>query len=198
MATADVTYSFTAHTLGESAQVDTNFQDLVDFLNTEVVQRDGTTVMTGQLSLVGDPTDDSHAARKAYVDNAATGYLGMGTRVSNITGIGTGLTDLTGYGLTTTVTVKSGHRIKLTVSAVMQQVGSGGTPILRIYEGSSQKVQGQIALGVSETGSIQRSVVLTPTAGSHTYHVRGLTTANTCTVAASSDDPAYILAEDLG
>lgn len=47
-----------------------NLSDAVDALLADKVSKDGTVAMTGQLSLVGDPSADSDAARKKYVDDA--------------------------------------------------------------------------------------------------------------------------------
>jgi hypothetical protein len=68
MATADVTYSFTADTKAQASQVNTNFSDLVDFINTNCIQKDGSKAMTGALTLSGDPSSDTDAAPKQYVD----------------------------------------------------------------------------------------------------------------------------------
>jgi hypothetical protein len=59
-----------------------NFQALQAFINQQTVHTDGSNAMTGQLALPGDPTQAAHAARKAYVDQAAAqaiataGYVG--------------------------------------------------------------------------------------------------------------------------
>lgn len=72
MATASVTYSFTASTTAVSAQVNQDFTDLVTFLNNQVVQVDGSKAMTAPLSLAAsDPVSANQAARKAYVDTKA-------------------------------------------------------------------------------------------------------------------------------
>lgn len=69
MATASVTYSFTANTLIKSAEGNTNFSDLVGFLNTQVIHKDGTVAFTAIPSGPGiDPSGDNQFARKAYVD----------------------------------------------------------------------------------------------------------------------------------
>lgn len=68
MATADVTYNFTANTDAAASQVNTNFDDITSFINTNCIQKDGSLAMTGSLTLAGSPTSDTHAATKAYVD----------------------------------------------------------------------------------------------------------------------------------
>jgi hypothetical protein len=54
-------------------KLDQNLDVIVSWSNTEVVNRDGSVAMTGQLLLPGDPTQPNQAATKAYVDNAVSG-----------------------------------------------------------------------------------------------------------------------------
>jgi hypothetical protein len=69
MATASVTYALTNGTTADASQVDTNFDDLVGFLNGSVVHKDGSVSMTGLLTLhAADPSTANHATRKSYVD----------------------------------------------------------------------------------------------------------------------------------
>lgn len=69
MATASVTNTFAQNTTAEADEVNANFTDLVNFLNTEILHLDGTNSMAGQLSLyASDPTNANHATRKQYVD----------------------------------------------------------------------------------------------------------------------------------
>ena len=70
MATAAVTYTFANGTNADGTQVNSNFTSVVNFLNTEVVQRDASIAFTAIPSLpASDPTTDNQAVRKAYVDN---------------------------------------------------------------------------------------------------------------------------------
>jgi hypothetical protein len=71
VATSSVTYTFTALTKAQAAQVNQNFTNLTTFLNTDVVHVDGSKSMTGALTLPNsDPSNNNHAARKKYVDDA--------------------------------------------------------------------------------------------------------------------------------
>lgn len=54
MATASVTNTFVSATTISSSAANTNFQDLVDFLNDSVVHRDGSKSMSGNLNLGGN------------------------------------------------------------------------------------------------------------------------------------------------
>lgn len=69
MAVASVTYTFTPGANADGTQVNTNFANLVSFLNGSVVQTDGSVSMSGVLTLAGvDPSSANHATRKSYVD----------------------------------------------------------------------------------------------------------------------------------
>lgn len=70
MATAAVTYTFANGTNADGTQVNSNFTSVVNFLNTETIQRDASIAFTAIPSLPAtDPTTDNQAVRKAYVDN---------------------------------------------------------------------------------------------------------------------------------
>lgn len=69
MSTAAVTYTFAANTLVQASQANTNFQDVVDFLNSDVIHKDASIAFTAIPSGPSDdPTSDDQFARKAYVD----------------------------------------------------------------------------------------------------------------------------------
>lgn len=69
MATASVTYVFANGTNADGTQVNANFTSVLNFLNTEVVQRDASIAFTAVPTLPAiDPTLDNHAVRKRYVD----------------------------------------------------------------------------------------------------------------------------------
>lgn len=69
MATAAVTNSFAAGTLIESVEVNTNFSDLVSFLNNQVIHKDATVAFTAVPSGPAvNPVSANQLPRKAYVD----------------------------------------------------------------------------------------------------------------------------------
>lgn len=69
MATAAVTYTFAPLTLIESAKGNTNFQDLVTFLNNQVIHADASKVFTAvPTGPAVDPVSDNQFTRKKYVD----------------------------------------------------------------------------------------------------------------------------------
>jgi hypothetical protein len=89
MATSSVTHTFANAATIEAAEHNTNFDDLVNFLNNQVAHLDGTKVFTAIPSgPASDPTTDNQFARKAYVDNQV-GAGGHTHPFSEITGTAT-------------------------------------------------------------------------------------------------------------
>jgi hypothetical protein len=78
MATTSVPFTFSNPVAGvgqnaDATQVNANFAALVNFINAEVVQRDGSIAFTAIPTLpASDPTLANQAARKAYVDSVVT------------------------------------------------------------------------------------------------------------------------------
>lgn len=65
-----VTNTFSNGTTADASQVNTNFTDLVNFVNNSTVHKDGSVAMSGLLTLhSADPTNANHATRKSYVDD---------------------------------------------------------------------------------------------------------------------------------
>lgn len=78
MATAAVTHTMVTLTTALASEVNTNFSDLVAFLNGSALHKDGAVAMTGELTLSGAPTTDNSAARKLYVDSSVSGAVPPG------------------------------------------------------------------------------------------------------------------------
>lgn len=69
MATASVTFTFAANTLIQASQGNTNFADVIAFLNGSVIHKDATVAFTAVPSGPGtDPVSANQFTRKAYVD----------------------------------------------------------------------------------------------------------------------------------
>lgn len=69
MSVAAVTYTFAPNTLTKSSEANTNFADLVTYINSNAITKDAALAFTGVPSgPATDPTGDNHLARKAYVD----------------------------------------------------------------------------------------------------------------------------------
>ncbi len=92
MATASTTYTFSDGATIEAAQHNTNFGDLVTFLNSDVVHLDGSKAMTGALAMgtnkitgLAAPTADTDAATRKFAD---TGVFVFGQAGELTTGTG--------------------------------------------------------------------------------------------------------------
>lgn len=77
-------FTFVADTNIAPNQVNANFDDIVAFVNNNLIHKDGTRAMEAHLSLLAaDPTTDNQAARKIYVDNKASAAQTAATGVAN-------------------------------------------------------------------------------------------------------------------
>jgi len=103
MATATKTYTFTAGQTAAAAEVNKNYQDILDFLNDgSVIHADGSKAFTGYPLLpVAAPSNDRHPASKLYVDQKSSSRLvgsvlfpstGASTTYSAGNTVGTGYT----------------------------------------------------------------------------------------------------------
>lgn len=130
----------------------------------------------------------------AYID--AGGTLGYGQVVASQASITTEV-DLTG--LAATVTVGTGRRIR--VSAHIMTGSTGADKVrLRIKEGATVLQTADVRVLANDSNTLSSSVVLTPSAGAHTYKLslgREIGTG-TLTMYANPTFPAYILVEDIG
>jgi microcystin-dependent protein len=68
MAKLDLSYDIVNYTPATASPVDANFDAVEQFVNQELIERDGTVAMRAQLKLVGDPVNALDAAPKQYVD----------------------------------------------------------------------------------------------------------------------------------
>lgn len=89
MSSFNYTYSFTNGTIADGTEVNRNFTDVKTYVTSELIARDGSIQMTGQLALKAstDPVTNDHAARKLYVDNsvaAATDTIGFNNDVWDV------------------------------------------------------------------------------------------------------------------
>lgn len=128
----------------------------------------------------------------------AASTLGYAQVTANQTGIGTTVTDLTG--LSVTVTVTASRRIRVTGYIPVQQQTNGRLVTAYVREGSTTLNDYLLAIDgtASLFGTIPAAVVLTPSAGSHTYKLSLATSGDTVNMIAASGRPAFILVEDIG
>jgi len=84
VATPSVTYSFASGALASAAEVNTNFSDLVTFLQNDVIHKDGSVAFTGAPTYASDPASGNQLARKTYVDNRASKVLQLKTAADGV------------------------------------------------------------------------------------------------------------------
>jgi hypothetical protein len=99
MATLTVTNTFANGVTSDAPDVNTNFQDIVTFVNASVIHADGANAFTAdqsmgskRLTTLATPTADTDAVTKAYVD-ALMGFDYVRWRTTKTGGIGT-ITDV--------------------------------------------------------------------------------------------------------
>jgi hypothetical protein len=143
--------------------------------------------------------DPGEVATAAFADSLPGGWLGYAEITADQSGI-TSLADITG--LSQAVTVNSDRRIKITVHGRIQTTSATDRNSVVIREGSTQLqvVYDAIPDSVNPSEAFEGSVILTPSAGSHTYKVSAqrVTGTGTVTFGAAATAPAFILIEDIG
>lgn len=140
-------------------------------------------------------TQGSTAATQAGVVMPG-GVLGYAQVTANQTGITT-VVDLTG--LTVTVTVGSARRIQITGIALFQDGTIDTQVIMSIQEGATVLTQSAIDQGLAASNqTLNPMVILSPTAGVHTYKLTAQASAGTVQMTAAATTPAFILVQDIG
>lgn len=134
----------------------------------------------------------------ANVNKTPGGWIGYAEVTANQGGIGTTDTDLTG--LSVAVTVGTSRRIRISVFSNVSMQTASNRAYLRIQEGATVLTEAREDIVNDNHAPMNASVVLTPTAGAHTYKVtaRVLNAGSTLTAEAATTYPSYILVEDLG
>lgn len=134
----------------------------------------------------------------ANVNNLPGGWIGYAQITADSATFSTTVTDIAG--LSQAVTVNASRRIKITLSASVNTDTLDACDFF-IREGSTALRGVRFVWGNTSASSyVHFHVVLTPTAGSHTYKISG-STANVGTdvkILAGTDNPASILIEDIG
>ena len=134
----------------------------------------------------------------ANVGKIPGGWIGYEQVVANQGTITTAV-DLTG--LTVTVTVGTTRRVRISAEGSFGSTVAADYAALFIFEGATQLGGRSVPMpNTAATTGAFSSVVLTPTAGSHTYKLRAALAsgAGVVTLNASATAPAFILVEDLG
>lgn len=109
-----------------------------------------------------------------------------------------GNTEVDLAGLTVTVTVPAGRRIRITGLGIFQQRTNAALNFMFIKEGATLLHEDIQSVGaVDEYWTPNPSVILSPSAGTHTYKLSARSTAGTVELNASVNTPAYLLVEDI-
>ena len=138
----------------------------------------------------------------AAYPNAPSAILAYAEVTANQAGIGVGGggagIDLTG--LSVSVNVPAGRRLRVSGHAIISAPSAAGWTVMDLKEGST-------ALGVIGDNywtattnpelMYDGSVILSPTAGTHTYKLNLRNVSPTVTLLASATNPAYIMVEDI-
>lgn len=135
---------------------------------------------------------------KANFDKLPGGWIGYAEVVASQGSITTEV-DLTS--LTVTVTVNTSRRIKITAECMFASTVADDIAGLYIYEGAARlQERGQLMRPATWNMAVHAELILTPTAGSHTYKLRGIRWggSGTVTMYAAATAPAFILVEDIG
>lgn len=105
-------------------------------------------------------------------------------------------TDVTG--LTATATFPAGRRIRLSASIGISKDTTAGGVSVRIMEGATVLQQAYQSLPANEYKYWHPFVVISPSAGTHTYKVNTTVDATTAPTNVSAAGPAQLLIEDIG
>lgn len=153
------------------------------------------------------------AVRTAYAGAAVAGEVLTAANVNRVPGgwIGynevtasqgsIGATEVALTTLTVTVTVGTSRRIRISAETMFATTVAQDVAELRIKEGTTVlQARPRKIMAASQSETISASVVLTPSAGSHTYYLAAILASGsgTITSAASATQPASILVEDIG
>lgn len=134
------------------------------------------------------------------MNELAKGVLGYAQVTATQSGIGTTVTDLTSLSVAVTV-ASAARRIWIGGQVTVRQITAAGTPAVLVYEGTTYLgAVGRTTLAASGFSTVAGGVLLTPTAGAHTYKLRGITSNNTmdCIADATNFGPNSITVLDLG
>ncbi len=165
-----------------SQPLNENFQNI----NTELTAHEAAT------------TNVHGIADTSLLSRLPLGTLGYAQVTADQTGITTEV-DLTG--LSVTVNVADGRRIKISTQLYPYSTVDNDTVLAAIKEGTTTLCSTEYPkLSNANAATLSFSIVITPTAGTHTYKITGQRSAGTgsITFLAATVRPAFILVEDIG
>lgn len=133
-----------------------------------------------------------HDVLAARHDLLPWGSLGRATTSAGQTGIST---EANVTALSVTVTVGTSRVVRVSTFGLLLKQTGAGIVTTRIKESTTALALTNTTQGIGAYAAMVASVILTPSAGSHTYNVTLAATPNTVDLVAVH---AYILAEDIG
>lgn len=170
-----------------------NASDLLESISREKINDNFTEIQTGGL-LANAAIASNAAIEKSKLQETMLGYAEV-TATQNFTTE----TDLTS--LSVSVTVPSGGRkVRISATAAFSSTIADDFIALNIKESTTTLQQAQIRLSSANVEiNLHKAVVLTPSAGAHTYKLSAVRTSGsgTCTLNVASTRPSFILVELL-
>lgn len=156
----------------------------------QLVKPDGTDLVNEGTHLNNnwDKVDLLPQGELGYVINTSQTNIAITTEV-----------DLTG--MSVTVTVTANRRIKITGQQFFSSTVASDVLCLAIKEGTTQLVAMQSSAATGSNGvTLHGSVIITPSAGVHTYKLSGVRVAGSGTMntAGAPTVPNFLLVEDMG
>jgi hypothetical protein len=181
-------------TTGSQAKVDAHTADATDAHDASAISFTpaGTIAATDVQAAIEEVASEAGGS-------STLGVLGRATITASQSGISTTVTDITG--LSVTITAASSRLIRVTVSVRFFFSAATQTGQLYINEGATDLHQTSFFASLNSAAyDATASVLLTPSAGSHTYKARAARFGGSGTLSISADPvaPCYILVEDLG
>jgi len=182
-----VTYNFVAGTDAVADQVDTNFNDVVSWVNTNAAHLDGSKAFTGIPSgPSSNPTTANQLARKAYVDGVA------GIPIGGVA-MWAGTTAPTGYLLCRGQAVNRGDYVDL-YTTIGDTYGAGnGTTTFNV-----PNLQGRVPVGLdsgqtefdalAETGGAKTVALIEANLPAHAHAIDHDHGSHTLTIADNTQD----------
>lgn len=185
---ASVTYNFTNGTASDAEQVDTNFNDLVSYINTNAILKDGTVAFTGVVTgPATDPTLANHLTRKSYVDAKAASeaaaaasalkrvvLIGEAAATATLTASDT-VTDITGA-TSGALALLTGDivRIRGTFDCVINVSGAMALGVLNIGGSDQARIAPFRATDTNSRATVSQGWLYTvPSDGNYTFKLRG-------------------------
>lgn len=132
-------------------------------------------------------------------DKMPKGWLGYATLTSDQTGIGTGGADLTGMSLS--VTVPATRMLQLAGHVQVADASAALTALVEIKEGGTtlgRSVRQYLADSNDRAIGTGWTLVVGPSAASHTYKLTGSSSTGTFSVDASATAPSSFVILDIG